>query len=176
MFFLKKKLLLFQILRQKRSEKGKFFRLCSLNCIIPDRKNGLRKFFLRFEDLFCHFWIFIKNKSERFSKLLSMSLEDRFGKKSFFSKFVVFSYAFRNLVEHFLDFWQNKILVWSPHFRWMNPEEHFEENNVFKEINSFVFILWAKNVQKIAKLFNCVSYTAYYVTRGIFRKIFLRFE
>ena len=101
MFFLKKKLLLFQILRQKRSEKGKFFRLCSLNCIIPDRKNGLRKFFLRFEDLFCHFWIFIKNKSERFSKLLSMSLEDRFGKKSFFFKICSFFLCFSELSRTF---------------------------------------------------------------------------
>ena len=58
--FFWKKFLLSKTLRQKRSEKGKFFRLCSLNCIIPDRKNILRKFFLRFGDLFCHFRTFSK--------------------------------------------------------------------------------------------------------------------
>ena len=50
-YFLKKNLL-FQTLRQRRSEKGKIFRLRSLNCIIRDQKNILRKSFLRFEDLY----------------------------------------------------------------------------------------------------------------------------
>ena len=76
--------LLFQTLRQKRSEKGKVFRLRSLNCIIRDQKNILRKFFLRFEDLFFQFRTFSKNTLKLLSKLLSMSPEDRFGKKLFF--------------------------------------------------------------------------------------------
>ena len=82
--FFWKKNILFQTLREKRSEKGKIFRLRSLNCIIRDQKIILRNFFLRFRDLFCHFRTFSKNNSERLSKLLSMSPRDRFGKKIFF--------------------------------------------------------------------------------------------
>ena len=84
--FFWKKILLFQNLRQRRSEKGKIFRLPSLNCIIRDEKNILRKFFRRLEDLFCQFRTFSKNNSERLSKLLSMSPEDSFEKKAFFRK------------------------------------------------------------------------------------------
>ena len=43
--FFWKKNLLFQTLRQKRWEKGKIFRLRSLNCIKRDQKNILRNFF-----------------------------------------------------------------------------------------------------------------------------------
>ena len=82
-FFLKKNIL-FQTLREKRSEKRKIFRPRSPNCIIRDHKIILRNFFLRFRDLFCHFRTFSKNNSERLSKLLSMSPRDRFGKKLFF--------------------------------------------------------------------------------------------
>ena len=81
-----KKILLFQNLRQRRSEKGKIFRLRSLNCIIRDQKNILRKCFRRFDDLFCQFRTFSKKNSERLSKLLSMSPEDSF--ENFFSKYV----------------------------------------------------------------------------------------
>ena len=104
-FFLKQ-FLLFQTLRRKQSEKGKFFRLCSLNCIIRDQKNIPRNFLIRFEDLFCHFRTFSKNISERLPKLLSLSLEDRFGKKGFFFKNCSFFHASRNRIKHFLDFWQ----------------------------------------------------------------------
>ena len=82
--FFWKKNILFQTLREKRSDKGKIFRLRSLNCIIRDQKIILRNFFLRLRDLFCHFRTFSKNNSERLSKLLSMSPRDRFGKKIFF--------------------------------------------------------------------------------------------
>ena len=82
--FFWKKNILFQTLRENRSEKGKIFRLRSLNCIISDQKIILRNFSLRFGDLFCHFRTFRKNNSERLSKLLSMSPRDRFGKKIFF--------------------------------------------------------------------------------------------
>ena len=80
MFFLKKNLL-FQTLRQKRSEKGNFLRLRSLNYIKRDQKNILRIFFLRFGDLFSHSRTFSRNK--RLSKLLSMGPEDSLEKKNF---------------------------------------------------------------------------------------------
>ena len=53
-----------------------------------------KELFLRFEDLFCPFRAFSKNNSERLSKLLSMSPEDRFGKKTYVSDIDVFSKTF----------------------------------------------------------------------------------
>ena len=158
MFFLKN-FLLFQTLRQKRSEKGKFFRLCSLNCIILQKKLILRKCFLRFEELFCHFRTFSKNISERLWKLLSMSLEDRFGKKGFFFKNCSFFHASRNWIKHFLDFRQKK-LVWWPNFRWMNPEEYFEET-MFSNKKSLSFSYFEPNTSAKWQIFllrsiNCI--------------------
>ena len=82
--FFWKKNILFQTLRQKRSEMAKIFRLRSLNCIIREQKNILSNFFLRFGDLFCHFRTFSKNNSDRLSKLLSRSAEVRFERKRIF--------------------------------------------------------------------------------------------
>ena len=99
--FFEKKILFFQTLRQKRSENGKNFRLRSLNCIIRDQKNILRNFFLRFGDPFCHFRTFIKNNSERLSKLLSMSPEDRFGKEKIFLRHRGFIHDFWTYSQQF---------------------------------------------------------------------------
>ena len=101
-----KKISSFSDFETKTFGKGQSFRLCSLNCIILQKKLILRKCFLRFEDLFCLFRTFCKNNSERLSKLLSMSLEDRFGKKGFFFKTCSFFHVFRTWIKHLLNFWQ----------------------------------------------------------------------
>ena len=154
-FFLKKSFF-FQILSQKCSENGKIFRLHSVNCILRGQKNIFRKFFLKFEDLFSQFRTFSKNNSEHLSKLLSMSPEDRFGKKLFFQHRDIFP-RLLDIQPTFLRFWVTKSRVVCQNYNSTFPKKRFfEEEHFLEKLMAFLFKFgpWTKTfstfVEKIA--------------------------
>ena len=144
--FFWKKNLLFQILSQKCSENGKIFRLHSVYCILRDQKNIFRKFFLRFEDLFCQFRTFRTNNSERLLKLLSRSPEDRFGKKIFFRKRRFFP-RLLDLQPTFSRFWATKSRVVRQNYNFtFSKKPFFEEKHFLEKLIDFLckFGPWTK--------------------------------
>ena len=95
-----------------------------------------------------------------FYRAQSIALKEKhyfFKKNSFFTTFL-------DLELNFFELLAKKLAVW-PNFNSSCPEEHFEENNVFKKILFLFFRLRAKRVRTMAKVSGCVLLTAFWLSR-----------
>ena len=112
----------------------KIFWLRSLNCILHIQRNILWKFSRMFFDQLCQFWTFWKNNSDDFSKPHSIGPKGwPWRKKNYSFKKNSFFPSLLNLELNFFELLAKKLAVW-PNFRSLWPEEHFEENKVFKKL------------------------------------------
>ena len=114
-----------------------------------------RKIFLSFEQLLYLLRTFDKHNSERLSKLLSMSAEDRFERKRV---------TFKNFFPCFSDLDQTFLVLLAKQF-WQGGRfavGRAQGNNLRTMFfwKNFFFRLWDKNVRKRAIFFDCVLQTA----------------
>ena len=126
-----------------------------------------------FDDPFCHFPNFSRDLLEYLSKLLSSSAGDRFEGKTIFRKKIF--HWISDSEQKCLDFRHTK-LAGRPTFWSISPKERFEENNVVKNKNSFVFFnFWAKNAGMLPKKYWLRSLNCILKVQGFFSPHFLMF-
>ena len=114
---------------------------------------------------FVNFRIFEKTIQNGFSKPHSIGPKGSpWKKKNIFSKKQFFP-TFLNLELNFFGLLAKKLAV-CPNFRWLCPEEQFEENNVFKKILFCFSDFERKKFGQWPWFFICVIITAYWLSRG----------
>ena len=127
---------LFQTLRQKLSEKGKFFRLRSLNCIKKTRKTSSENIPWGLDTYFVLLGLLAK-QFRAFVKLLSKSPQDRFEKKNISQTSRFFFLDVLTYSQHFQCF-GSKSLVWCVKTTfYVSKEAFFWRRTFFGKTDSF---------------------------------------